>query len=194
MISFFYYQQHQEDERWTTSDAQDAKIAANDLEGWFQVLQEEHLSSGTVAIPFQYHAIDKTMHKAVELITSGRIMVLSSLCVETSIRLLAHAKPHFFPAKSHVISSFLNSTDAHSRPAKNTQKHAEQPDGALARVKALHRRLLHKDWTVYKAALLQFQGLLQRQAHKMDPSEVFECQARIDRELRDMDAPIVESS
>ena len=67
MVSFFYYMQWAYP-HWTTTDAQDKLILADDFVGWMETLHKEG-DSGMLGVPYQFEALDDDLDTAINLST-----------------------------------------------------------------------------------------------------------------------------
>ena len=172
MVSFFYYMQWSYPD-WTTTDAQDKLILADDFVGWMETVHKEG-GTDIVAVPYQFEALDDDLDTAIDLITGEdpEVLVLLTACTNSSIQLLAEKKPKFF--SSETVARFLKSPEASAN--KRRKKDAAKWDMTLMRRR--HKKVFSKDWDFYAAALLQFRGELL--SSMLSRSEVDSCIQKLD--------------
>jgi len=158
---------------WTTTDAQDKLILADDFVGWMETLHKEG-DSGIAAVPYQFEALDDDLDTAIDLITGEdpEVLVLITACTNSSIRLLAEKKPQFF--SSETVARFLESPKVSAN--KRRKKDSAKWDMTLMRRR--HKTMFSKDWDFYAAALLQFRGELL--SSRLSRSEVDSCTQKLD--------------
>eukprot|EP00957_Ditylum_brightwellii_P124576 9494731-Ditylum_brightwellii.AAC.1 len=140
---------------------------------------EQKFETKIVTLPFMYKAVDANIDTAVKLISGNdpEIFILTSDCVEVSLRLLADKKAQFFDAER--VDRFLQSSSSNAN--KREDKPAKKFNHTLA--KSIHKEYFHDDWKLYNASLFQMKNVLIGSNLNASDADYKECMRKIDDKL-----------